>query len=176
MIKLTGEAFFDVVRDTARPFIIEAGDAVVEVLGTSFNVRTREDGDRVEVTVATGIVSLASKLDDANQIILQAGNSGIYHKAQNRLELVERANPNDIAWKTREIRFAATPLKEAIAVINKVYQVNIALEDPALMGDCPITVSFQDQDFAAVLNVIVQTMDLEMKRTDGVIILSGPGC
>lgn len=59
-VYLKGEAFFDVARDTTRPFVIEAGDARVEVLGTSFNVEAFPDRDSVVVYVESGKVRLSS--------------------------------------------------------------------------------------------------------------------
>src|SRR5690554_49281 len=55
---ITGEAFFDVTPDAAKPFIIHAGNAQVKVLGTSFNVHAYPDAETVEVTVESGTVQL----------------------------------------------------------------------------------------------------------------------
>ncbi len=57
-VTLSGEAWFDVARDTARPFVIDAGAALVEVLGTSFNVNAYRENPTVEITVESGVVAL----------------------------------------------------------------------------------------------------------------------
>lgn len=174
-VMLTGEAFFEIARDPDRPFIIDAGAAVVQVLGTSFNVRAYEDNALVEVTVSTGLVSMAAKHKTARQIILNPGNAGIYDKSANKLELISHADPNATAWKTRDILFDETPLGEVLKVISHVYQTELRLADASL-ADCLITVSFHDQELGAVLSVITNTLDLQMERQDGVIVLSGEGC
>ena len=51
MVTLEGEAFFDVIPDPHRPFIIKAGKGVVEVTGTSFSVRNDPGKDKIEVFV-----------------------------------------------------------------------------------------------------------------------------
>jgi len=172
---LSGEAFFEVARDSLRPFIIEAGSAIVEVLGTSFNVRAYKENETVEVTVNSGLVSMAAKRNSDEQIILNPGNSGIYYKNEKALELQSKANPNAFAWKSRELVFADTPLSEVVDVINHVYHQDLRILGSGL-SDCQLTVSFSQQEFDAVLKVLVSTLDLEVSRKDGAILLSGDGC
>ena len=73
---LKGEAWFDVASDPASPFVIDAGSALVEVLGTSFNVNAYRENPVVEITVESGVVTLTSKQEKQEQIVLKAGNSG----------------------------------------------------------------------------------------------------
>jgi len=174
-VKLTGEAYFEIARDTARPFVIEAGSAVISVLGTSFNVNAYAESEIIEVTVHSGLVSMAAKNREERQIILNPGNSGIYNKRERDLALVTNADPNDIAWKTRELVFSESTLNEVIRVINHVYKANLALENPSL-GNCMITVTFRNQDLGKVLEVITSTLDLGLQRSGDRIILTGAGC
>jgi len=99
-ISLRGEAWFDVARDTARPFLIDAGSAMVEVLGTSFNVNAYKENPIIEITVESGVVAVKAKQDLEEQIILRAGNSGSYNSSKHELKLQSDYNPNNFAWKT----------------------------------------------------------------------------
>jgi ferric-dicitrate binding protein FerR (iron transport regulator) len=177
-VSLSGEAWFDVARDTAHPFVIDAGEATVEVLGTSFNVNAYKENQTVEITVESGMVALSTKAEKKagqEQIILKAGNSGSYHKQKQELVLISRADPNSISWKTRELYFDATPLQEAVELISKVYgtQIRIASEE---LADCPITVTFSDQELEAVLQVLKLTLDLDITRQGETILLDGAAC
>ena len=174
-VKLEGEAFFEVVRNPSRPFRIEAGDAQVEVLGTRFNVRAYKDIATVEVTVESGVVAMRSDRDDAGELVLKKGNSGVYHRSDRELELVKKADPNVLAWKTRKIMFDRTPLAEAAEVISRVYHIPVELAEPAL-GRCEITVTFRGQELESVLHVLTGMLDLEVKRRGDRIVLDGPGC
>ena len=80
-VSLTGEAWFDVARDSIRPFVIDAGRAMVEVLGTSFNVNAYKENPSIEITVESGVVAVTAKQDLEEQIILRAGNSGSYNSS-----------------------------------------------------------------------------------------------
>ncbi|MFN7120120.1 MAG: FecR family protein, partial [Saprospiraceae bacterium] len=57
-VHLRGEAFFDVVKNPAKPFIVHAGEVVAEVVGTSFSIKNAEDSKNVEVDVISGKVSV----------------------------------------------------------------------------------------------------------------------
>jgi len=174
-IRLEGEAFFEVARDTLHPFVIEAGGTVVEVLGTSFNVNAYRENDRVEVTVSSGIVAFSSKNESGTQVVLKAGNSGIYEQTERSFKLVQEADPNAIAWKTRKLVFNNSPLSDVLSRINQVYATNIRIDTPGL-GSCPLTVSFDQQSLESVLTVLESTLNLTISRKGSDIIISGEGC
>jgi len=174
-VRLAGEAWFDVASDSTRPFVIDAGAALVEVLGTSFNVNAYETNPKVEITVASGVVSVSPKQDRNEQMILRAGNSGSYNILSSELQLVKAYNPNNLSWKTRELYFEDTPLKEVADLIGKVYNVKLEISNPGL-ASCPITVSFSDQSLESVLNVLEVTLDLQVFRSGNIITLDGTAC
>ena len=72
-VELHGEAYFDVVHDTTRPFVVRAGDATIRDIGTSFAVRS-DSGPRLQVVVTAGAVALRGRTDSA--AILHAGDVG----------------------------------------------------------------------------------------------------
>jgi len=172
---LSGEAWFDVARDTTRPFIIEAGDALVEVLGTSFNVNAYKESPVVEITVESGLVALSAKENQEDLIVMKAGSGGTYHKSQKELTLLASSNPNNISWKTRELYFDGSSLGEVLSLLRRVYGAKLVIMDPELES-CTITVTFKDQSLDAVLKVLEMTLDLEITRSGDEIRLSGNGC
>jgi len=174
-IRLAGEAWFDVARDTSRPFVIDAGSALVEVLGTSFNVNAYKENPTVEITVESGVVAVTAKEDMEDQIVLRAGNSGSYNSNSHELLLVPSSNPNNISWLTRDLYFEDTPLREAARLIGKVYHVSLVISNPE-MASCPITVTFKDQSLESVLNVLEATLDLQISRSGETYILEGVAC
>jgi len=174
-IRLAGEAWFDVARDTTRPFIIDAGSAMVQVLGTSFNVNAYRGNPMVEITVESGVVAVTAKEDRGEQIVLKAGNSGIYNSSSRELLLVPSSNPNNISWKTKDLYFENTPLREAADLIEKVYGITMVISDP-VSATCPITVTFSDQSLESVLKVLEATLDLEISHSGETYTLEGTAC
>lgn len=174
-VYLSGEAWFDVARDTSMPFVVDAGAALVEVLGTSFNVNAYRKNPTVEITVESGLVALSSKGDQQDQIVMKAGSGGTYYKSRKELELLPKSNPNSKAWMTRELIFDGTSLGEVCRLINKVYGVRVVVLNQDL-SSCPITVTFRDQSLESVLRVLELTLDLQISRDGEEIGLDGEGC
>lgn len=81
IIKLKGEAFFEVARDTTRPFIISSGNIKTTVLGTSFNVKAYRQ--IAEVNVRTGKVKVESK---QNSVFLERGYAAVFVPKDNRVK------------------------------------------------------------------------------------------
>jgi len=174
-VYLSGEAWFDVARDTTMPFVIDAGAALVEVLGTSFNVNAYKDNPTVEITVESGLVAMKAKEDQKDLIVMKAGSGGIYNKNQRELKLIPTSDPNSISWKTRELFFDASTLREVVSLVNSVYDSHIVITSEEL-ASCPITVTFRGQTLEAILNVLELTLDLQLTREGDVISLDGQGC
>ncbi len=174
-IFLSGEAWFEVSRDTTRPFIIDAGAALVEVLGTSFNVNAYKKNPVVEITVESGMVGLSAKQDNRELIIMKAGSGGTYNKTERELKLIPSPDPNSISWKTRELFFEGSTLQEVVELVNRVYGAHLVIVNREL-ATCPITVTFRDQTLEAVINVLELTLDLQVSRNGDEIRLDGEGC
>ena len=172
---LKGEAWFDVASDPASPFVIDAGSALVEVLGTSFNVNAYRENPVVEITVESGVVTLTSKQEKQEQIVLKAGNSGKYNKERKELELIQSSDPNQISWKTRDLYFDGSSLQEVVDLINQVYDAHLIISNEAL-ASCQITVTFKGQSLDAILNVLESTLDLEILQVGNQFRLEGSGC
>ncbi|PWJ44925.1 FecR domain-containing protein [Sediminitomix flava] len=177
-LTLEGEAFFDVNRDPARPFIIDAGKAQVEVLGTSFNVNTKNE-EAIEVVVATGKVALMPKEANTKKsfLTLTRNQKGILGKGDLSLKKVEAREDaqNAIAWKTKSLFFEETPLTEVFETLEKNYGVEFeydlqSIEDRKLSG------RFKEQPLGVILETIELSFDnisaerkgnkVEVKLTD----------
>jgi len=125
----SGEAFFAVHKDPARPFIVETPAGSVRVTGTKFDVRT-ETADAIEVTVVEG--SVQARPGDAGgrpvtPYVLTAGDKlsagpGGVPSVQT---LSAGALDDALAWRDGQIVFAGTPLREALAQFARYHGRNI---------------------------------------------------
>jgi len=126
-VTIYGEAFFDVKPNPEKPFIINAGNARVKVVGTSFNVSAYPETETVEVVVKTGKVQVTNKnaeaLSDANQVFLIPGEKGTLFNKSSILEKSQNSNLNYLAWKTRDFIFNDMPLNEVFQCLAKIFHV-----------------------------------------------------
>jgi len=172
-VDIIGEAFFEVKPNKNQPFIIHAGKAQIKVVGTSFNVSAYPGKKLVEVIVETGKVQVMSKMADSiksETLILTSGDKGTLAYSGNTLNKTTNNDPNFIAWKTHNLSFKATSLKEVIENLQNVYKVTIRLDDPRLNG-LLLTAQFNNYSLDFILKVIETTFKIEVKEVDGQYIL-----
>ena len=173
-VKLKGEAFFDVARNAAKPFIITVNQAEVEVLGTSFDVQAYDERDALEVVVETGIVKF-SVPSAKGEVTITAGQMGVYSKTGQHMSSFKNGDPNYLSWNTRKLVFEEIDLRTVIAAINKTYHSNIVLPKD-VPASCVVTVTFDRQTLEAVLNVLKTTLNLTYKMDGDRIEITQTGC
>ncbi len=164
-VTIIGEAFFNVKPNPEKPFIINAGNTQVKVLGTSFNVCAYPETETVEVIVATGKVQVTQKNEDLlaqnSEVFLTPGEKGTLFIESNLLQKSVNANVNFLAWKTNDLVFNETPLSEVIRCLEKVYHIEIQLTEPDL-EDLLLTAHFNKKPIDFVLDVVRLTFNLEL--------------
>lgn len=173
-IKLSGEAFFDVTRDTAHPFIIETDYASVEVLGTSFNVSAYPEAGLVEVNVETGKVKLTQHAvgnSTRKSSVLPAGERGWLMIADGKLDHEKINSSNYSSWITKKIIFQRTPLAEAFSVLENTYHVKIKMENSEI-GKIPYTANFANLRLDYIIDVIARTHKLKVNRNSDEIVFA----
>lgn len=169
-ISLKGEAYFEVKRDEARPFVIDAGDVKVKVLGTAFTVSAYDTADIVEVRVRSGRVQVAAGRDT---LTLTAGQHARYRKSRH---LLERApTPPAEVWGWRIIHFDRAPLDEVTRQLERIYKVKVSLKHEGL-ARCALTAEFDDEPIEAILRVIADTFGLVLTHEGNDYVLDGEGC
>jgi ferric-dicitrate binding protein FerR (iron transport regulator) len=173
-LTFTGEAFFDVAPDPKKPFIIQLKSGVVEVVGTSFNVRAYDSLEKTEVIVKTGIVKL-SIAGSQKEIKLAAGEKGFFEKGNQELKSVINEDVNYLSWNTKEIIFTENDLQTVIETINKTYNTNIVLATD-IADTCVVTVKFDRQTLEAVLHVLENTLNLTYRKNGNQIEITSAGC
>jgi transmembrane sensor len=174
-VRLEGEAYFNVKRDLSKPFIVSGGNARIEVLGTSFNVNTKAGSGEVSVVLTSGKVSLYFEGRESENIILHPGEKAEMNVAKKVITTGVNADPNYMAWKTGRIVFDNSSLDQVIATLNKVYNQEFGLGNPQLSA-CSLTVTFDQQPLGSVIKVIEATLDVEITKVDGAMIINGSGC
>ncbi|HEY8572529.1 FecR family protein [Phenylobacterium sp.] len=164
-----GQAVFEVAADRNRPFVIAAGDRLVRVVGTQFDVR-RRDG-RLAVTVAEGVVEVrpvegakgsAFRLTRGERLEHQEGVAGA--------RVVAAAPDEVLAWRSGRLVYRARPLSEVIADLNAHFDTPIRIEDAALAAT-PISgvLILDDQD--AVIRRLALLVSAEPVRSGSGVVL-----
>lgn len=180
-VQLTGEAYFEVQHNPARPFVVSTASARVRVTGTAFNVRAYAAEDSVEVSVTRGRVWL-THISAADSVQLTAGTRAALHAADApgriaaRLQISPAADPNFRAWQSDTLRFADVPVAQVARTLQANFGTAVQLSSPGL-GQCRFTGTFPHPQPAQVLAVLAAATASRLEANgNGGYQLLGPGC
>lgn len=164
-VTMLGEAFFKVTPDKTKPFIIRVNGVTVRVVGTSFNIKSRNG--KTQVIVETGIVNVSEKEKNVNlspgEKVLVTGKDGLQTKESIKGRLYNY-------YATHELVCDETPLNELVGSLNEVYGAHIVIGNKAI-ANLPITTVFKDQSLDQVLLVISETFKIKVERGKKGIVL-----
>lgn len=164
-VQLEGEAFFNVTADKTKPFIIKTNEVSVQVVGTTFNVKSTNE--KVEVIVETGIVEVAKK---KNTVTLKPNEKAVV--LHNSDQPVKENLTDELYnyYRTREFICNGTPLWRLVDVLNEVYNANIVIANPEIK-DLPLTTTFHNETLDNIIDVISGTLNITAERNGAEIIL-----
>lgn len=164
-----GEAFFSVEKDKDRPFTVDAGNALVTVTGTAFNVSAF--GDRTAIHVLSGVVDVKPQ-SSLSQTLL-AGDM-IEIDGSGRAAGIVRFDPNlALAWRSGKARFRETPLRDVIETLNRYFEDPISIQDEDLES-LPVTGEFDIHDRTTAVMALAAAFGLKATIEDDEAVLSKP--
>jgi ferric-dicitrate binding protein FerR (iron transport regulator) len=170
VVEFEGDAFFEIAKNPNKPFIIKAKDAEIKVLGTSFNVNTNTSAKDLEVLVETGKVKLSIIDNEKESVTLEPGYMGTIEKKKALMH--KNTDKNYLSWKTKKFDFSENiKLGDAIKILNRAYNTNIVCENYHVC-DKILNSTFDNDPIDKILNLICETYSLNMKTSDGSIVLS----
>lgn len=163
-VELVGEAWFDVIRDTLRPFQIQGPSLGVRVLGTSFAVRDLAGDSTAQVDLATGRV----QVDAASRLILEPGQSA---RRTGKLLAPIPQSPYFLAWRRGELRFDDTPLEAVLPALSRYFEIPFRASDQWDATNARLTATFSDEPLADVVAVLEITLGVKIEATNQQILL-----
>lgn len=187
-IILVGEAYFDIIKNPERPFLVYANQMVTKVLGTSFIVKSYKEDKEVTVQVITGRV-LFTPIVSAHKnssfvphqtdgVILTPNQMAIYSKNSERISRSLVNHPVIIKTsdkKPSDYNFRNTPIHTAFKALEEGYGVNIVY-DKELLKDCTITAPLENEILYDKLDLICKVIRASYEVIDAQIIITSRGC
>jgi transmembrane sensor len=168
-VKMTGEAFFEVTKDHAHPFIIYSGGVITRVWGTSFRIRAQDAA--TEVSVVTGKVSVKIPDHDESEVILLPTQKVTYQQLNKSLKRdVEKARSAMRIWQKTTIAFDNVPLSTVLNTLDKQFGMHIYTDDKEL-GKYLLNADFTGQNLPAILDMLENSLNVSYTMDDTDIIL-----
>lgn len=182
-VHLTGEAFFKVSKNPARPFLVFTNHLVTTVLGTSFRVKAYADSKENYVAVREGRVAVqarrTARLDAtpaspaAAGVLLLPNQQVVYSASQRYLkkELVDKP----VVLAPQAFEFEERPVAEVLTALEKAYGVDIEY-DKARLASCTVSITFYNEPLFEKLGLLCKSLGAYYTLADAQIIIHSTGC
>lgn len=127
LVKLKGEAYFEVRPDAEHPFVVVAGDVHTRVLGTSFNVQAYPDEAHTTTTLLTGKVQVG--VENAGQAVtLEPGQEAVWERGTDRLTVAEVNAEEAVAWRYGDFIFNEQEVEVVLRMLARWYDVEFVFD------------------------------------------------
>ena len=163
-VELTGEAYFEVAKNKAKPFHVKNHNQDVEVLGTHFNIDSYLDDNTIKTTLLEGSVRVSNGksvriLKPGEQAIAEASGAG-------SIRLVANVDTDDeTAWKNGLFQFSNADLKTILNQLERWYDINIdysSIPDKKYNGMVP-----RKAKLSEVLKMLEKTGNIKFEIVEG---------
>ncbi len=167
-VYLSGEAFFEVSSKADQPFVIATDYALVEVIGTSFNIRSNDDV--FEVIVEEGQVSvMPNNIPGHSEIIGEWEMLTIVESKMEKAPVIDRTY---LSWRTNRMQFKNEKIADIASVISKNFNVGIYFEDESI-HERRLTVTFHNNELKTIAEVIAAAYGIDYEILDDSKIVFG---
>lgn len=171
LVKLRGEAYFEVTHDPSHPFVVNSAGMTTTVYGTSFNVRAYDRERVMVVAVNSGKVGVATA-QNGKTLFLLPSEKLIYDRknAQTHKVSVEKSDVD--SWISGELIFDQTPVNEVFEALERKYNMVIRTGKTDYTG-CKLTARFRNSSINEVLKTLNLSMDIQSKFVGQTIYIEG---
>lgn len=164
-VTLNGEAYFDVLSDPQKPFVVSGNNIRVVAYGTSFNVEAYPEDQIHKVTLVKGKVEVFGEKNDKVRSlgILTPGEMCVYNNEQSSAEFIRVDASKITSWKDGKLVFIDEPFSEVVKKLNRRYSVNIVIKEERLK-DYSYLATFEDETLDKALNLLKLSAPIEIKE------------
>ncbi len=175
LVELSGEAFFEVTKNSGNPFRVLIKDAEVEVLGTDFNVMAYEDEPISRTTLVEGSVKIESgkqsvKLEPGQQAQVPYPSPGL----DMPIKVLSGIDPQTVlAWRDGTFEFDHADVQTVMRSLARSYNVEVQV-DPSVSSMPPVTGIFYRKLGLAKILEQLESLNIAHFKVDGKIVMVTP--
>ncbi|MEX0314708.1 MAG: FecR family protein [Allomuricauda sp.] len=167
-VYLKGEAYFDIETDKSHPFIVNANDVDVEVLGTEFNVSFYPEDPHINTVLVEGSVKLNSSENEP--ILLSPGQLGQWDKNNKSMTVQKVETDLYTAWKDGILLFRKTPFSSIRKKLERYFDVSIE-NNNVFLEEQTYTASFTYESLHDILETFQEDVSFEYEVLDEKILI-----
>jgi ferric-dicitrate binding protein FerR (iron transport regulator) len=168
-VYLNGEAYFEIKKDSLKPFIVKLGHQNITVLGTSFNIEAYSEESYSIITLLSGSILLETFNDNKESIsnLVIKTNQRVYYNKQTGIVALEKVDASlSNVWMKGEYKFKGEPLFLILKRLENYYGVTIHFEDDNLRNTKYTGTFKNDQNIMEVLRIINHEKQFTFSKLD----------
>ena len=175
-VTLTGEGFFEVAGNPDNPFTVSASDALIEVIGTRFNVRETELGD-VELFVEEGKVAFtpAEVQPGVKRDVFTREEYAVMKVTTKQIQRLTTPSSNMLSWRTGKLSFDDDNIERVFADLERHFGETFTVTDSAMLS-CDLRADFEGNTEMEVVESIAFMLGWTFERTDSGFVMTGDPC
>ncbi len=165
-VYLKGEAYFEVIHDSRKPFIVHSGELATTVLGTKFNVMAFPDESIIKISLVNGkvVVSKTTGTGNAERITLQPKQQYVYDVKSKKGTIKKFDVLQEVGWKDNKYVFDNVPLSKALIRLGRAFGVKFEL-GISDRNKYRIKANFNNESLWTILEAIRYATNLNYKIT-----------
>ena len=166
---LNGEAFFSVAKDAKHPFIVNAENLNVEVLGTEFNVSAYPEDTDADVVLVEGAVSMYKNTETLKEgTMLAPGTKGTLSKENLNISTEKVNTLIYTSWRQGGLFFRNIPFKNIVKKMERHYNIKIIITNKLLENEI-FNANFNEEPIENILSYFSDSYNIEYKIKDNII-------
>lgn len=166
-VYLKGEAYFEVKHTDSQPFIVQARECEVRVLGTTFNISSYEEENAVVTTLVNGKVAYSVGQDQGE---LAPGEQCVYDRDKKTTKVRQVDVNQYISWKNGLFVFDHIRMEELAKQISRWYDVNVVFPDPVAREVSFTGAMERYQPVSYIIRLLNETNTVECALEEGVLV------
>jgi transmembrane sensor len=162
-VMLSGEGFFEVVKNSERPFVVKTLNMNIKALGTRFNVLAYPDDETCEITLESGKVIVERKQKNGKSIKLAEllpDNQIVISKKTDIIDIKEVITEKYTSWKEGKLVLRNDPMKDVVKRIGRWYNAEISLKNDELES-YRYRATFEDETLSEILKMLKLTSPID---------------
>jgi ferric-dicitrate binding protein FerR (iron transport regulator) len=169
-IDLSGEAFLHVVKNEKSPFLVNAGNTEVKVLGTQFNIKSYPEDKHIEVALEEGSIEFSFTRNNGQKAStkLKPNDYLILNKKSTRATIENKNIEKYISWRQNIMILDETPMLEVAKILERWYGVKVVITDNEIKK-YKFTTTFENETLHRVLELLEISSPISIKYTLGKI-------
>lgn len=172
-IRLSGEGYFEVTPNAARPFQVYTDSLKTTVLGTAFAIRAWPQTAKIQVALVQGSVQVSGYNGTISET-LTPGHLLTFNLANREMKkMVNGVRLDMYAWKTGKMVLSNTPVTEVLQQLEQLYKVTIRYDAQQLAGK-KLTGQFNREGIDTLLSSILFAADMTSTKRNGIYYITEP--